>query len=98
MAPVAPSGLVGASKDTNHVSPRASWAVNPAAKPLDFSRMTVHDASSGGAATFGPVTSSSADSPRVPIRLVNQLESGTSSMLLTLPASRSVKGRREVTK
>ena len=62
MAPVAPSGFGGASKETNHVSPRASRAVNPAATPLLFSRTTVQVAGSGAGWLFGPVTSSSAES------------------------------------
>ena len=40
----------------------------------------------GVSSVFGPRTISSIDIARRPIRLVNQLESGTSSIVLTLTA------------
>jgi len=41
-APVAPSGLTGASNERKNVSPFASCAVKPAAAPALFSRVIVH--------------------------------------------------------
>jgi hypothetical protein len=50
--------------------------------PPDFCRQMVQCDGSGGAPTFGPRTTSSTVSGRLTIRFVNQLESGTSSMVL----------------
>src|SRR5262245_31152682 len=82
MAAVAPLGFEGGSNETNHVSPFPSLAVKPGANPDDFSRVSVHREASGGWPLMGPVASSAAVSVRVPTRLVNQLESGTSSTVL----------------
>src|SRR5688500_17496163 len=81
-APVAAPGAHLGSKARNQVSPFASVAVKPGCAPDDFSRISTHFDGSGGAPTFGPRASSSALIGREPIRLVNQLESGTSSMVL----------------
>src|SRR5688500_12003050 len=86
MAAVAPSGLDGGSNEMNHVSPFASRAVKPGAKPADFSLITVHFALAGGAPGVDRWTISPAVSGCASIRLVNQLESGTSSIVLTLCA------------
>src|SRR5262249_53546339 len=72
--------------DRNHVSPLASLAVNPGAKPADFSRVIVHRSGLGARPVSGPRTTSSAVTRRGSTRLVNQLESGTSSIVLTLRA------------
>src|SRR5262245_40084856 len=79
---VAPSRNFGGSNSRNHVSPLASLAVKPGWAPAVFSRMSVHLDGSGGAPTFGPRVSASTVMGVVPIRFVNQLESGTSSMVL----------------
>src|SRR5215203_5105461 len=97
MAAVAPSGLAGASKDTNQVSPAASFAVNPAANPEVFSRMIVQDEGSGGGPLLGPLINSSLFRVRVPMRLVNQLESGTSSTVLAFSARMPAGALRGVT-
>src|SRR6185503_15144430 len=94
MAPVAPSGLDGGSNDTNHVSPFASRAVKPGAKPDDFSRITVHFARAGDTPGVDCRTMSAAVSGCGPTRFVNQLESGTSSIVLTLCA-RTCSDRRD---
>src|SRR5262245_55334418 len=86
MAPVAPSGEFGGSNDTNHVWPLASIAVKPGAKPPLFSRVMVQRSGLGGGPEFGPRTKSSAEAAGGRMRFVNQLESGTSSIVLTLPA------------
>ena len=81
-APVAPSGFDGGSNERNQVSPLAPRAVNPGANPDDFSRMTVQRSAAGGGPRLVPRSSSSTGSAFAPMRLVNQLESGTSSMVL----------------
>jgi hypothetical protein len=78
----------------NHVSPFASRAVKPGAKPDDFSRITVHFSLAGGGPGVDCRTMSAAVSGCVPIRFVNQLESGTSSIVLTFCA-RTCVGRRD---
>src|SRR5262245_28054433 len=95
-AAVAASGLYGGSNSRNHVSPVASLAVMPACAPDVFSLKMTHREGSGGAPTLGPRTTSSIVSALVPMRLVNQLESGTSSMVLTFCA-RSPEGLRRDT-
>ena len=87
-APVAPPGAHGGSNWRNQVSPLASAAVKPGCAPAVFSRITIHFDGSGGAPTFGPRVMSSVVIGRVPMRLVNQLESGTSSMVLMFFARR----------
>src|SRR5690349_15561601 len=79
---VAPSGKYRGSNSRNHVSPRPSRAVKPGCAPLVFSRTSTHFDGSGGRPTIGPRVNSSTVSERVPMRLVNQLESGTSSIVL----------------
>src|SRR3954463_5678632 len=86
MALVAPSGYPGASNEMNHVSPFASFAVKPGANPALFSRVMVQSSGLGAGLVFGPRTRSSALIFRGMIRLVNQLESGTSSIVFTLIA------------
>ena len=87
-AAVAPSGYSGGSNSRNHVSPRASRAVKPGWAPEVFSRISTHFEGSGGAPMMGPRAICSTDTGTVPMRLVNQLESGTSSMVLTFWARR----------
>jgi hypothetical protein len=60
----------------------ASLAVTPGLPPADFCLKMTHFDGSGGAPRFGPRTSSSMLTVRAPTRLVNQLESGTSSIVL----------------
>src|SRR6185503_21227792 len=81
--PVAASGAHGGSNSRNQVSPLASFAVKPGCEPDVFSLNNTHFDGSGGAPTTGPRLISSAVIGRVPMRLVNQLESGTSSIVLT---------------
>src|SRR5205809_2772400 len=83
VAPLAPSFQPGVSHERNQVSPPASAAVNPGEAPALFSREITQRSGLGGGPTFGPRTRSSADSERGRMRLVNQLESGTSSIVLT---------------
>ena len=85
---VAPSGYAGASNSRNQVSPLASLAVNPGCIPAAFSRMSTHRDGSGGTPTLAPRSISAALRGVVPIRFVNQLESGTSSIVLTFCARR----------
>ena len=66
----------------------ASLAVKPGCAPEVFSRISTQFDGSGGAPTFGPRTSSSFVIGLVPMRLVNQLESGTSSIVLMFFARR----------
>ena len=67
----------------NHVSPLASRAVKPGCTPDVFSLITVHFDGSGGAPTIGPRRQLlGRDRGSVPIRFVNQLESGSSSIVL----------------
>ena len=81
-----PSGNSGESNCRNHVWPLASRAVNPGLVPADFSRSSVHFSGDGGVSELTPRASWAAVIGAAPMRLVNQLESGTSSMVLMLPA------------
>src|SRR5262245_11708618 len=74
-AAVAPSGKGGGSNSRNQVSPFASLAVKPGCAPEVFSLISTHFDGLGGAPIIGPRTSSSVVMARVPILLVNQLES-----------------------
>jgi hypothetical protein len=56
--------------------------VNPGCAPDVFSLVSTHRDGSGGVPTLGPRVSCSGVIGVVPIRLVNQFESGTSSMVL----------------
>ena len=96
-AAVAPFGFEGGSNDTNHVSPLASRAVNPGAYPDAFSRMITHFSGAGGGPTLGPRSSCSSGTA-LTMRLVNQLESGTSSMVLMFCARVFDGARSAVTK
>ncbi len=61
--------------------------MKPGVMPPALPRMTVQvPATSGPSLWFGPRTSSSMDIGRAPIRLVHQLESGTSPTVFTLLA------------
>ena len=84
-APIRPRDSPAASKLTNQVSPFGSVQVKPGENPADFARMIVHLPGAGGRPSIGPRTASSFETGRVPMRLVNQLESGTSSTVFTLP-------------
>src|SRR6218665_2201791 len=97
-AAVAPRGFFFASNETNQVSRLASLAVKPGAAPALFSRVSVHRCAAGAGPATGPRCSSSAVIGRLPIRLVNQLESGTSSTVLMLPAGVLVGFCPDVTK
>src|SRR4051794_29424655 len=85
-APVLASGNWGASNCTNQVWPFASRAAKPGLVPADFSRSSVHRSGPGAAVELMPRASCSLVNGAVPARLTNQLESGTSSVVLTLPA------------
>ena len=76
----------------NHVSPVASCIVKPGAAPTSLEPVTVHVPAAGPSPARGPRTASSIDTGRARIRLVNQLESDTSSIVLTLPARTPVAG------
>src|SRR4029450_5960896 len=86
IALVAASGNPFASNDTNQRSPLASRIVKPGANPASLGRTTDHVPGAGPVPVRGPRTASSIDSGRARMRLVNQLESGTSSIVLTLRA------------
>ena len=58
----------------------------PGFVPADFSRSTVHVSGDGGVSELAPRASCAAVMSAVPMRFVNQLESGTSSVVLTLAA------------
>ncbi len=60
--------------------------MNPGLVPADFSRSSVHFCGDGGTSELTPRASWAAVIDVLPMRLVNQLESGTSSIVLTLPA------------
>src|SRR5262245_37514030 len=96
-AAVAPSGNSGGSNSRNQVSPLASLAVKPGCMPDVFSRITTHFDGSGGAPTFVPRTSSSIVKGLLPTRFVNQLESGTSSIVLRFLARRPLGSYLDVT-
>jgi hypothetical protein len=85
-APVLPSGESGASNCRNHVRPFASRAVNPGLVPEFFSRSRTHFSGAGPGSELGPLARRSVAIGSAPMRLVNQLESGTSSMVLMFPA------------
>src|SRR5262245_64824590 len=85
-AALSPSGHF-ASNATNQVSPLASIAVNPGLTPDDFSRMSVHCSGFGGRPVSGPETTCSGVN-FASRRLVNQLESGTSPIVLMFFARR----------
>ncbi len=79
--------LVFGSSSMNQVSPRASRALNPGWTPDVFSPINTQCDGSGGAPAIGPRAISIRRDPRLsgligPIRFVNQLESGTSSIEL----------------
>ncbi len=88
-APVAISGFDGGSNFTKYMSPRASAIVSPGVMPSFLPETIVHTPGSGPVPATGPVSTSSAVMTRVPMRFVNQLESGTSSSVLTLDARTS---------
>src|SRR6476660_124740 len=85
-AAVAPPGLLGGSNPRNHVSPLASFAVKPGFAPAVFSRTITHFSGAGGRPMTGPCASWAAVTSVEPIRFVNQLESGTSSIVLMFRA------------
>ena len=86
MAPVAPSAWPGG---VEREEPGFAVAVRRgearAKRRTDFSRMKHPAIRVRRRPVLGPRTSSSSGIGRARIRLVNQLESGTSSMVLTLP-------------
>ena len=59
--------------------------VKPGETPFAL-RLTIHLPGAGPVSSLGPRIISSTVIGRVPARFVNQLESGTSSMVLTLAA------------
>ena len=89
IAPVAASGWPAASNDTNQRSPRESRIVNPGAKPASFGDTTLQGPGAGPLPVIGPRDTSSGVTARVRMRLVNQFESGTSSIVLTFLARTS---------
>ena len=54
--------------------------------PTDFSRSRTHFSGTGAVSELTPLARRSGVIGSAPMRLVNQLESGTSSMVLTFPA------------
>ena len=70
----------------NHVRPAVSRMVKPGVMPSLLPETTVHLPGAGPLVVSGPRRTSSTVSGRAPARLVNQLESGTSSMVLMLTA------------
>src|SRR5205085_898805 len=86
IAPVAAAGYPSAPNETNLRSPGRSVAVKRGAKPTSFAATTVMGPGAGPLPAAGPRAISSDDSVRARTRLVNQLESGTSSMVFTLAA------------
>src|SRR4051812_2120471 len=92
MAPLAARGDPAASNVRNQTSPLESRTVNPGAKPDVFGRITVHEPLAGPLVVFGPAVSSAIDTGRAYTRLMNQLESGTSSIVLTSRARTPVAG------
>jgi len=63
--------------------------VKPGVRPSLLPWMIVHGPGTGPCVVQPPVSSSSADRVRLPTRLVNQLESGTSSIVFRFCARRS---------
>ena len=77
----------------NHRSPFESRIVKPGVTPSLFPDAIVHLPGAGPVAVSGPFATSSTVIGLVPmIRFVNQLESGTSSMVLMLIARRFMSG------
>ena len=76
----------------NHTWPLASRIVKPGVTPSLFAAITVHGPAAGPVVVSGPFNSSSTVIGRAPIRFVNQLESGTSSTVLTFWARTLVVG------
>jgi hypothetical protein len=85
-APVAISGFDGGSNLMNQSVLARSRTVKPGVMPSLLPETTVHGPSAGGPDEFGPRTYSSTVSARRPRRFVNQLESGTSSIVFTFTA------------
>src|SRR6187399_301718 len=81
-APVAACGLLFGSNAINQVTPALSRIVNPGAAPSLLARMTVNLPGAGPVPVIGPRTISAMLNGCARIRLVNQLEFGTSSMVL----------------
>ena len=67
------------------MTPAVSRTVKPGAAPSFFARMTVSLPGAGPSPVTAPRITSPMVSGLVRMRLVNQLESGTSSMVLMLP-------------
>src|SRR6188472_4065414 len=90
--PDAASGQHGGSKEMNHVSPPGPRTIAPGAAPtaLGFMMVSLTPLRTVSATVFAPCRSCSADSGRVRIRLVNQLESGTSSIEFRFSARQPV--------
>ena len=65
--------------------------VKPGVMPSLLPEIAVHTPGAGPLEVSGPRRTSSTVNSRAPIRLVNQLESGTSSTVLTLIARRGVR-------
>jgi hypothetical protein len=84
-APDAISGWSRTSSFRNHVSPRESSIVKPGDVPSLLLATITHCPSAGPVCTID-VVSSGSTTGRGDIRLVNQLESGTSSIVVTLRA------------
>ena len=89
IAPVAASGWPAASNDTNQRSLAESRIVKPGANPASFGDTTFHLPAAGPSPTSGPRAISSSVTGRARMRLVNQPESGTSSIVLTFRARTS---------
>ncbi len=70
----------------NHSVPAASRTVKPGVMPSLLPETTVHGPGAGHPTRSGRALTSSVVSGCATTRLVNQLESGTSSMVLTLRA------------
>ena len=75
----------------NHMTLALSRMVKPGVTPSLLPDTTVHLPGAGPLVVSGPRRTSSAVSGRTPARLVNQLESGTSSMVLMFSARRGVR-------
>ena len=73
----------------NQTWPAESRTVNPGITPSFFAAITVHRPARGAAAGVRPLTTSSTVTARAPNRFVNQVESGTSSIVLTFCARTS---------
>ncbi len=77
----------------NQRAPALSMIVKPGVTPSLLPADTVHFPGAGPSPVLGPVATSSTVSGLEPrIRLLNQLESGTSSMVLMLCARRFMSG------